>query len=158
MALIETFDKSLWHRPQSFNDYYCYYYYYCCCCCYCFVVNKQFSCVTLRGLKQVNKHTKLESFILCYSCSYSSFIRLPVHKITERLPFNTDVTFLLVLARNLDFLGTCCLEIFNVTLFERDFSGFLRRKCLGVGRSGGQRSCITQLGQIKPLRTEHLIQ
>ena len=22
MALIETFDKSLWHRPQSFSDYF----------------------------------------------------------------------------------------------------------------------------------------
>ena len=129
MALIETFDKSLWHRPQSFSDYYCYYY-YCCCCCYCFVLNKQFSCVTLRGLKQVNKHTKLESFILCYSCSYSSFIRLPVHKTTNRLPFNTGVTFLLVLARNLDFRGTCCLEIFNVNPIRTRFFWFSETEVL----------------------------
>ena len=62
-----------------------------------------------------------------------------MHKTTDRLPFNTGVTFLLVLARNLDFRGTCCLEIFNVNPIRTRFFWFsetevLRGRALGRSR------------------------
>ena len=53
-----------------------------------------------------------------------------MHKTTNRLPFNTGVTFLLVLARNLDFRGTCCLEIFNVNPIRTRFFWFSETEVL----------------------------
>ena len=61
-----------------------------------------------------------------------------MYKTTDRLPFNTGVTFLLVLARNLDFRGTCCLEIFNVNPIRTRFFWFSETEVLrgrALGRS-----------------------